>query len=183
MRFFTPEACDTFDEIEPFRLVNEAYRRHLDSLRGTLPANVLELSEPSGMEDGLVVRVDHDRDQHLLKLVLRCGHLQMGYYNLELTYIDAEILPEHDAALATIARSTKTQTDHRCDLAYHEVDAAEDGKIEHRLIFFALDPSHPNASGWLWFAVKCRELRWKRVPKKSRRLPPMADRYPGGPSS
>ena len=82
MKYFTPEACDTFDEIEPFRKVNEQYRRHLTYLRGILPEKVLELAEPSGMENALVVHVAHDRTRGSLRLVLRCGDLQMGYYNL-----------------------------------------------------------------------------------------------------
>jgi len=61
MKYFTPEACDTFDEIEPYRKVNEEYRRDLACLRGILPESVLELAEPSGMENALVVHVAHDR--------------------------------------------------------------------------------------------------------------------------
>ena len=92
MRFFTPEACDTFDEIEPFRKVNEEYRRHLACLRGILPEKVQELAEASGMENGLIVHVSHDRTRRILRLVLRCGDLQLGYYNLVLNYEDAEAI-------------------------------------------------------------------------------------------
>jgi hypothetical protein len=183
LKFFRPEACDTFEDIESYRVVFDAYRRHVDGLRESLPPHVLELTQPSGMEDGLVVRVDHDRQQRVLRLVLRCGDLQMGYYNLEVTYIDAEILPEHDIVLATIARSTKTQRHHECDLAYHEVDAAQGGRIEHRLIFYASPPRHQPAGAWLWFTVNCQELQWRRVPKRSRRLPSIDNRYPGGPAA
>lgn len=181
MKFFSPSACDTFDELEPFGEVYSEYRRYLEGLRGALPDRVLELAEPSGMEDGLIVRVHHDRERHVLRLVLRCGHLQMGYYNLVLTYDGAEISPEHDLALATMARSSFSRTRFGCDLAYHELDVAEGGMIEHRLIFNAKEWYHPSSGGWIWFAVRCRELRWRRAPKRSRRLPPFADRYPGGP--
>jgi len=181
VRFFSPEVCDTFDDFEPFRKVYGDYRRHLEGLRGVLPERVLELAEPSGMEDALVVRVNHDRERRVLRLVLRCGHLQMGYYNLVLTYEDAELRPEHDAALARIARSTKSQSFFGCDLAYHEVDAAEGGRIEHSLIFHASEWHHPSAGGWIWFSVRCRALRWRREPRRTRRLPPSQDRYPGGP--
>jgi len=183
MKFFSPQVCDTFDGYEPFREVYDTYRRHLESMRGILPERVLELAEPSGMEDGLVVRVDHDRERRILRLTLRVGHLQMGYSNLVLTYEGAEISPEHDAVFATLARSTHTQSYFGGDLAYHEVDAGEDGKIEHRLIFNANGWLHPTANGWFWFTIRCRTLHWRRDPRRSRRLPPIADRYPGGPSA
>lgn len=182
MRFFTPEACDTFDEIEPFRQVNEAYRRYLTCLRGILPESVLELAKPSGMENALIVRVTHDRTRHRLRLVLRCGDLQMGYYNLVLTYEDAELTPEHDEVLAMIARSTKTQRSFECDLAYQEVDASEDGSIVHSLIFYGRACPESASARWPWFSIRCRELKWLREPKRTRRLPPSQDRYPGGPA-
>lgn len=181
MRFFSKEVCDAFDDAEAFSKVYGEYRQYLEGLRGVLPERVIELAEPSGMEDALVVQVNHDRERRVLRLVLRCGHLQMGYYNLVLTYEDAELLPEHDVALATIAHSTKTQRFHGCDLAYHELDAVEGGKIEHSMIFHASSWHHPSAGGWMWFSVRCSALTWRREPKKSRRLPPIPDRYPDGP--
>jgi hypothetical protein len=181
MRFFTPEACDTFDEIEPFRKVNEAYRRHLACLRGVLPESVLELAEPSGMENGLIVQVSRDRTRRILRLVLRCGDLQLGYYNLVLTYKGAELTPEHDDVLAMIARSTETQRSFECDLAYQEVDANEDGSIMHSLIFYGRACPESASARWPWFSIRCRELQWHREPKRTRRLPPSQDRYPGGP--
>ena len=181
MKYFTPEACDTFDEIEPFRMVNEEYRRHLTSLRGILPEKVLELAEPSGMENALVVHVTHDQTRRSLRLVLRCGDLQMGYYNLVLTYKDAWLKPEHDVVLAIIARTTKTQRIFECDLAYQEVGVSEDGSIEHSLIFYGRVCPDSTSARWPWFSIRCRELRWHREPKRTRRLPPSEDRYLGGP--
>jgi len=178
MKFFSPEACDTFDEVGAFRPAYEAYRRHLEGLRGVLPEEVLQLAEPSGMENALVVQVDHDRQTRRLRLVLRCGHLEMGYSNLVLSYEGAELSSEHDASLARIARSTKSLRDYCCDLAYQEVDIADGGMIEHRLIFRAFDDGKV---GWTWFAIRCRELHWKREPRRTRRLPPSRDRYPNGP--
>lgn len=181
MKYFTPEACDTFDEIEPFRKVNEQYRGHLTGLRGILPEKVLELAEPSGMENALVVHVAHDRTRRSLRLVLRCGDVQIGYYNLVLTYVDAWLMPEHDVVLARIARTTKTQRIFECDLAYQELDATEDGHIEHRLIFYNRTCLEPASASWPWFSIRCRELKWHREPKRTRRLQPSEDRYPSGP--
>jgi hypothetical protein len=106
----------------------------------------------------------------------------MGYYNLVLTYEEAELTPEHDELLAMIARSTKTQRSFEYDLAYQEVDATEDEHIEHRLIFYGRACPDSAAARWPWFSIRCRELKWYREPKRTRRLPPIIDRYPGGPS-
>ena len=181
MKCFKPEACDTFDEIEPFRKVNEEYRRHLTCLRGILPEKVLELAEPSGMENALVVRVAHDRTHRSLRFVLRCGDLQMGYYNLVLTYKDAWLMPEHDVVLAIIARTTKTQRIFECDLAYQELDATEDGHIEHSLIFYGRTCPESASTRWPWFSIRCRDLNWHREPTRTRRLPPSENRYLGDP--
>lgn len=162
---------------------DEAYRRHLAGLRGVLPDRVLDLVDSVWTHDALVARVDHDRELRRLRLVLRCGDVQAGYYNLVLTYKDAELLPEDDLVLARIARSTESSTVHGCDLANHEVTMAEDGRIEHNMIFHALAWEHPDAGGWLWFSIRCRTLDWRLEPRRTRRLPPSNDRYPGGPDT
>lgn len=177
MKFFTLEAYNAWYEAyeEDGALLNawNRYKDHLGELRGVLRESVLKLADPYGMEDGLVVRVDHDRERRVLKLVLRCGHLQMGYYDLELTYIDASIIPEHEKILASIARSTKSHRTHQSDLAYHELDATEDGRIEHRFLF------HPGK----WFEIRCGLLQWDRLQRHGRSFPYYKDRYAGGPSS
>ncbi len=178
MKFFLPRACDVFDEdIELFREAYYRYKRHLSSLRGVLTDRVLKLDELPGTDDALIAKVEHDREKRVLRVTLRGGDLQMGYYNLVLTYEGAELLPEHDAALATIARSAHSHRRHGCDLAWHELDVAEDGMIEHRLLFHASEWYHPTTDGWLWFAVQCRALRWRREPRRTRELP-SDDGYP-----
>ena len=107
--------------------------------------------------------------------------VQMGYYNLLLNYEDAELTPEHDEVLAMIARTTKTQRVFDCDLAYQEVDTSEDRRIEHSLIFYGRTCPESASIRWPWFSIRCRELQWHREPKRTRRLPPSQDRYPGAP--
>src|SRR5207248_7275733 len=85
---------------------HKAYSQHLEGLRGILPARVLELARLPGVDDGLIVQVSHDRAGCVLRLTLRCGDLQMGYYDLALTYEGAEITPKHEWELARLARST-----------------------------------------------------------------------------
>ena len=114
---------------------HQAYSRHLEQMRGVLPDHVLELTQLQGVDDGLIVEVRHDQAERVLHLTLRCGPNQMGYYDLILTYEDAEITPEDERLLARLARSTRDRSDHDADLHRHEVDATADGRIEHRLEF------------------------------------------------
>ncbi len=180
MKYFVPRANKPFDNLERFTKLSAKYRRHLEQLRGVLPDRVLELAKPSGMEDALMIQVEHDRALRSVRLVLRCGDLQMGYYDLIVDYEEAELLPKHDVALAKVARSTESDTVHDCDLAYHELDALSDGRIVHRYLFHA---NKTDSGGWLWFSIRCRALDWRREPKSSRELPPSNDRYPGGPQT
>ena len=104
MRFFTLDWFRDADDYDVFLPVFERYRRHLEAMRGVLPPEVLELAVLPGVDDGLIVEVHHVRSQGMLLLILRCGDLQMGYYDLVLTYEGAEITLEHEWALARLAR-------------------------------------------------------------------------------
>lgn len=148
----------------------ERYSHHLEQLQGILPARVLELATLPGVDDGLVVQVKHDRARALLTLVLRCGDLQMGYYDLRLIYEGASITPADEHTLARLARRTKCPYDGP-DVAYHELDAAPEGGIEHRLLF------HRGYE----FSIRCRALRWEQVSLPDRRLPPRRHRFSHGP--
>lgn len=158
---------------DPLVTAGRRYAQHREQMKGILPAEVLALAELPGVDDGLVIEVVHDREQRVLTLTMRCGDLQIGYYDLVLTYEDASITADHEWNLAQIARTTETDRVHRSDVAYHEVDRTEDGQVEHRILF------HPG----IWFATRCRALRWEQIPRPNRKLPRRKDRFPGGPTS
>lgn len=147
------------------------YRHYLAGLQGVLPDRVMTLALLPGVHDGLVVVVKHDRCKHILSLTLRCGDLEMGYYDLILRYEEAEISSEDEQLLARIARSTKSNRRHESDLYYHELDLTDNGRIEHRFLF------HPG----VWFAIRCRSLVWDRIERPNRTLPRLKDRFPDGP--
>ena len=146
------------------------YTRHLESLQDILPEDLLALAKLPGVDDGLIIEARHDREQRRFTLTLRCGDLQMGYYDLALTYEEAEISQPDEWTLARIARITDG---HRADtdIAYHELDVTPDGKIEHRFLF------HPGKG----FAIRCRTLQWEKINQPDRELPYLPDRFPGGP--
>jgi hypothetical protein len=178
MKFRPPVDSKDSDEWMHFQ---EAYRRHLDQLKGALPPHVWELAHLEGIEDGLIVEVSHNRVEHTLKLILRCGDLQKGYYDLLLIYEDADISLEHEHILAQLARRTPADVSGYVPELYRfELDVTEDGRIEHRLQFHVY-PKHSYLGDW--FAVRCRSLYWEKVNRPSRIIPALLDRFPNGPSA
>ena len=163
------------DSREVWAAFRQACERHLEEMRGVLPDHVLELAHLQGVDDGLIVEVHHDQAERVLRITLRCGDLQMGYYDLILTYGDAQITPEDEFLLARLARSTIDQSDHDADLYRHEVDVTAEGGIEHRLEF------HVYRQHDVWIAIRCRMLSWEAVSRPNRDLPVMPDRFPDGP--
>ncbi len=127
------------------------------------------------MDDGLIVQVTFDRAGGRLTLIMRCGDLVMGYYDLVVTYKEAEMTPEDARLLARLARSTVSAGLFDADLSRHEVDTAAEGRIEHRLEF------HHHSQPDQWLAIQCRALQWEKIRCLNRDLPEYPDRFPGDP--
>ncbi len=169
MKYYTREWLRQQDKtVEEYRFVHDNYTRHLESVQGVLPDDLLALARLPGVDDGMIVEARHDRKQRRFMLTLRCGDLVMGYYDLMLEYKDAEISQHDEWILARIARMT---TDYGDEIAFHELDVTPDGKIEHRLLF------HPGR----WFAIRCGTLQWEKINRPDQKLPTLPDRFPGGP--
>jgi len=170
MKFFTPEVYRSWYNPNPTEHILMAahcqYHRYIESLQSVLPSHLIALTQLAGTDDGLIVKAHHDRDAKLLEITLRCGDLQMGYYDLVLLYEDAEISPQHEQKLAHIARTTKSDGEHESDLWVHEVDIAESGRFIHRLFFHQV-----------WFEISCRDLQWEKSERPNRNLPRIRKRY------
>jgi hypothetical protein len=91
----------------------------------------------------------------------------MGYYDLVLEYEEADISAQDEQTLAHIARTTQDEVRHESDLCFHEIDVTAAGSIEHRLLF------HPG----VWFAIRCRALRWDKVARPDQKLPRLKGRF------
>lgn len=183
MKFFTPERIDAVADPWTFRELHWEYLRYLHSLGNKIPDHIYSLVELEAVQDGLLVRARRIPKDNILEIIIRCGHSQMGYYNLILRYVDADISPEDDLNLARIARSTFTSTRHCSDFAHYEIDLCDDGRIEHRVMFFTRPSRLTGDEGYLCFTIRCCDINWKRDRKASRRLPPFKERYPGGPGT
>lgn len=173
MKFFTLEWYHDFHGESGQFEIFQRYRQHIEeAMKGHFLRDIIALTKLPGVDDGLIVKVTHNWNERKLKIVMRCGDNPMGYYDLILMYEDAEISPADEWTLAQIARSTKSQRRHESDLAWHELNKTEDGRIEHGFLF------HPG----LTFTVTCRRLRWDKISRQNRKLPGFADRFPDGPT-
>ncbi len=137
MKFFTPAwHSGALDSVGPDTAF-EDYRRHLAPLLPHLPPDVQTLAN-TNLHDGLLFYLASGADS--LEMTLRCGDLQVGYFDLVLNYFGVVSSAEFTEMLAEIApvthrRAAKHNT--RCSEAlYNEIDM--DGEwIIHRILFIA----------------------------------------------
>lgn len=181
MRFFTPRWYRTYEPAyyrgEWFTRAAKSvfldYDAHLARMEFALPPRVLELARLPGVDDGLIVEARWSKGRRDLSITLRCGDHPMGYFDLCLTYRDAEMSGTSEWTLSRLARGTNYENGTYPDIAYHELDRAHNGDILHGFLF------HPGHT----FTVRCRELEWRREDRPGRDLPLLPDRFPGGPPS
>lgn len=103
MRFYTIDVYNAWyrdSDPDASTAAYNKYLRYLDSIKRVLPENLRHLALLRGVDDGLIAEARHDRAAKRVNLILRCGDLQMGYYDLVLEYRDALITPDHEKVLA-----------------------------------------------------------------------------------
>ena len=146
MKYFTP-AWHRGD------LDNEAsdrawgdYQRHLAGLLLDLPPEVQTLAASVNIHDGLLWRAEADPEQGLLRLALRCGDLQVGYFDLELEYQQVDFAPELIKALRrlSVVKLEQPSTPYPNEALYDEVDR-NDAFVVHRILFWHEDWRHRQA--------------------------------------
>lgn len=167
------------EPFEELKRVSKAYSEFLAVQSRNLPQSAIELSKLAGMEDGLFVLVLRKNCNRDLRIIMRCGHLQMGYYDLVLDYENVEMSSEHNRTLAHMARASVSDQVNGCDFVYEEFECIKNGRFEHRMIFMSWQEL--TLEEYPWIAVRFDKLHWRRIPKGSRKLPHCANRYPGGP--
>lgn len=134
MRWFTDAAFygDDWDA------VLQEYGRHLDQLMPSLSPQLAEfVSEPRlNLHDAEFRRVEIDQAARLVTIVVTTGYLQVGYRELKLRFIDAEVVPDNLQALA-YAVGARYHTDHWGDtittILYEELDRLPDDRFVLRL--------------------------------------------------
>jgi hypothetical protein len=170
LKFVTKRVYNTWS-YEPWGKAFASYDEHLEQLKAVVPDSIIELASPALLDDGLILFVDHDRQKKTLELKLRCGNLQIGYFDIVIKYLGASITDKHDQTLSNLAASTNGFRGILNDIHFHEFSVRKDGRIVHRFLF------NPGTQ----FAITCKSLTWKKIARKDRRFPKLQDRYPGGP--
>jgi hypothetical protein len=133
MKYFTREWMEGQYSDEAFEKVIPSYWRYVEQLMHRLPPSVAELAKEVNLHDGLFRKVIVNRQESSLALYLRCGDLQVGYFDQDLFYSGVDLTALALPVLAARARDRKTM------IEYDEVDMDDQGQFVHRIIFSPKD--------------------------------------------
>ncbi len=118
------------------RAVASAYGDHVRQLKPVLPPALYALASEVSLHDGLIRAVTLDRIACSLHLVLRCGDLDRGYFDLDLKYAAVDLENTDAGAWRSVATLQDDTGSHCAELLRDEVDAIAAGLFEHRMIFW-----------------------------------------------
>ena len=130
MRYFTRSWAGgelTPEEAEETR---RAYRSHVESLGERLPGAFSELATSVDLHDAIIRRVSVDRRAARLRIELRSGDQQAGYFDVVLGYSGVPLETTNLVCLEDRARDPRTE------VLYDEVDIDGDGHLCHRFLFW-----------------------------------------------
>ena len=161
MKYFTREWVSGSLTDEDWKKSQVLYLKHLDFILPRCSASVVELAKDISLHDGLIRRCIIDRRAAQLNLVLRCGDLQSGYFDISLQYLQVEFSMDKIVCLAKLARSCQVE------LLYDEIDLDENSNYVHSLIFSSFDEISINFSA----------LKIKKEKQPDRSLPFEGDRF------
>lgn len=165
MKYFTRSWARGELTPEESEETRRAYWSHVESLVGRLPRAVAELATSVDLHDAIIRRVSVDRRAAGLRIELRCGDQQVGYFDAVLRYLGVPLEETDLASLEDRARDPRTEV--LCD----EVDIDGDGHLCHRFLFW------PDGELEIRFA----SLALSRLKKDRRVEPRPEDVYSEGP--
>lgn len=170
LKFFTRELYDAAyraDRWEEVTAANDAYGERLTRVGPLLGSEVFAVADPFFVADALIAKVRQSDSPAQLQVVLRCGDIRAGYFDLGLTYHDPDITDDDLRALANVAAHVRGSRNYgMMDAWCHEVDLLPDGRIEHHLTFHG--PTEVN--------IRCSSLTVVREDRANRLLPPYPQR-------
>jgi hypothetical protein len=129
MRFFTPEWHEAELPQAETDAVFAAYDRHLETIWPRLHATLRLLAGALPLQNAVIRRVVLDRAARELRVELRAGDEETGYFDADLTYLAAIV----DAA--DVQRLADAARDPESELLYDELDLGGDSYI-HRFLFW-----------------------------------------------
>src|SRR5512133_1396706 len=72
--------------------VRDAYWAEIEAIKTNLSPTVLQLATKIELHDGLVRYFELNRIANRLTIALRCGDLQVGYFDVDVIYLDIDFL-------------------------------------------------------------------------------------------
>ncbi|WP_435009552.1 hypothetical protein P12x_000808 [Tundrisphaera lichenicola] len=165
MRYFTRSWARGELTPEEAEDVRHAYSSHIEGLAGRLPGAVDELATSVDLHDAIIRRVRVDRRAAGLRIELRCGDQQAGYFDAVLQYSGVPLETTDLVCLEDRARDPRTE------VLYDEVDIDGDGQLCHRFLFW------PDGE----LEVRFASFALGRVKKDARIEPRPEDVYSEGP--
>lgn len=125
MKFFTREWVNGEMSDEAADAVVTSYHGYIASI--DLPQSIKNLASLNP-HDACILEVAQEASANTLRLRLRCGDLQVGYFDAILTFTGATV-GTNDAT--TLARAKSPAN---CEVLYDEVDRADAAAFEYRLL-------------------------------------------------
>jgi len=151
MKFFTREMISGELPETEFNATCKAYQQHIEQMLISSPKAIAELAEIS-LHDGLIRRVVLDHGANELLLALRCGDLQIGYFDLDIRYSGVALAPQQ---LKLISRRAN---DRSTEILADEFDMETDGRFVHRLLCWPEDELEIVFTG-VTFEKQCQPCR------------------------
>lgn len=175
MKFFTAERHEKIyadDEVDLIEQMRAEYEQRIEQIRPRLPEDVAQITHPSELDDALIAQVWLKKKRKRLDLTMRCGDLNVGYYDLRFRYDNFELTEQELADLAKHAKATISCTHFSGDAWCHEVDLLDDGRFEHSILFH-----HIWELECYVFNIRCQDMQVRRTDRPSRKLPKLKVRF------
>jgi hypothetical protein len=127
MKFFTRGYRDWTDD--EYGAVARAYHQYVNSIADRFPAEVMALYRLD-LHDGLFLTVAADERAQTVSMRLRCGNLQVGYFDVNVGYEGAAIVETETGDVLAVVH------DPEAEILYDEVGIGETRAFEHRLLLW-----------------------------------------------
>jgi len=151
MKFFTRAWLEGRLTDDQYRHTVTLYRRHLTQISPKLNPHLLDYLQRANLHDGRVRKIMVDPANATLQVDLRCGDLQVGYYDLDIEYQGVQL---EQSALDTLARVAQLGG----EVLRDELDLGTAGIFIQRIIF----ATHEEV------ALSFRDMRFRKTAQTGR---------------
>jgi hypothetical protein len=129
MKYFTKEWCSGKLEDNKVKEIKRDYWNYIDIINESLPFSLKFLANNINLHDGIINKASYSSEKNSLSIVGIFGDLQVGYFNLEIRYLNIYKL-EKDT-LTSIFKGQKLE------VLSDEVELISKNLYSHRLLFLS----------------------------------------------